>query len=844
MLGINTSNDLDSPALSASPPPAPAPRPPPVRNGCQRCRFTASMASANSTLSRSHQHLSGSASNTLTRGNTHNSSLRESSGGGGGNHIATSTAHLHTAGTTTTGHHAQNGTYPGGYDRSRLMEEEDSAYPALLERELHSLHRNVPALRRAGVDTNAIRQHFYPDGGWGWIVCGVAFLAHVLTTGFQLSYGLLLLYAIRHLGHEVNTEAGWLGAASWAMSLLAATIVVALCRRKSTRLTAVLGGLVLALGILFTSFATQLHQVAFSYGVIVGVGAAMVRESAAVMLGHYFKRRRQFVEMITMSGEGVGVALFSVILKEGVGKMGWRLGLQAVTGLVSFSFFMGLLYRPASLYHPQRRAILHLKNQRKKVKEKKTHVRTPKPPFLDFTPLKLTPVRMLSISAAVAAFGIYSPVFFLSLHGFTEGYDMQDLVLLQTFLGLSIALGVVFSGSSINKTLEISFKKIRISRQYVCQGCVTLISLSLLVLSAVADYRGLCFSAWAYGLGLGGYRYTLKMLAIERIRGKYFSKSWGFIKSAESLPVLFGVPLCAFLNDSSHRYGRAGYYICAASAAISAIILFFVGHPDGKNMKYSTNGSITSRCTAPTSSSDCQHMLNRSFSSSQRFNNQWYPNTHSTNLSSGCHPMAASQQGTGYGGQQQQPPQRCLSSQFMNGGPGLLGNGAAGLERGTSNTANYNYHSPYCQSTGQSHHHHGRLHKSLSFAFQTPIVTNEDREQQSCRQQPGSQYAADYPPSRCYSRCEVHNPPQRNTPSHRRAPSVAAVHPPPPGYICANGLQNNPSRSRSVPEGLAHSHRGPADCHWNHCHWTTANGVNFCRPTRPIQVVEQITTSV
>lgn len=113
MLGINTSNDLDSPALSASPPPAPAPRPPPFRNGCQRCRFTASMASANSTLSRSHQHLSGSASNTLTRGNTHNSSLRESSGGaasGGGNHIATSTGHLHTAGTTA-GH--QNGTYPG-----------------------------------------------------------------------------------------------------------------------------------------------------------------------------------------------------------------------------------------------------------------------------------------------------------------------------------------------------------------------------------------------------------------------------------------------------------------------------------------------------------------------------------------------------------------------------------------------------------------------------------------------------------------------------------------------------------------------------------------------------------
>jgi hypothetical protein len=52
---------------------------------------------------------------------------------------------------------------------------------------------------------------------------------------------------------------------------------------------------------------------------VVGFGASMVRDSASVMIGHYFKRRRQFVEMIVMAGEGVGIALFSVILKEGVG---------------------------------------------------------------------------------------------------------------------------------------------------------------------------------------------------------------------------------------------------------------------------------------------------------------------------------------------------------------------------------------------------------------------------------------------------------------------------------------------------------------------------------------------
>lgn len=48
-------------------------------------------------------------------------------------------------------------------------------------------------------------------------------------------------------------------------------------------------------------------------------------------------------------------------------KLGWRLGLQAIAAMSTLSFFMGLLYRSASLYHPQRRAIQHLKNQRRKV---------------------------------------------------------------------------------------------------------------------------------------------------------------------------------------------------------------------------------------------------------------------------------------------------------------------------------------------------------------------------------------------------------------------------------------------------------------------------------------------
>lgn len=145
-----------------------------------------------------------------------------------------------------------------------------------------------------------------------------------------------------------------------------------------------------------------------------GVGCCLVRETASLMLGQYFKRRREFVESVAACGGGVGVALFSVLYKEAVGALGWRLGMQAVTGVLTSGFFVGVLYRSASLYHPQRRAIVHLKNQRKKIKEKKhVRVRNPKPPFLDLSPLRLRPVRWLMAAAAAASAGVFTPLFYL-----------------------------------------------------------------------------------------------------------------------------------------------------------------------------------------------------------------------------------------------------------------------------------------------------------------------------------------------------------------------------------------------------------------------------------------------
>ncbi|CAG4951967.1 unnamed protein product [Colias eurytheme] len=442
--------------------------------------------------------------------------------------------------------------------------EDESTGGALRERELRSLHRTVPALRRRELDTRAIKHHFYPEGGWGWIVCGAAFLAHLLSTGLQLAYGALHVYALRHLGPAAD-HAVWAGAICVGVSRAAGAIVAG--RRRSPRLAALLGGILLPLACLFTSFATQLHQTLLSYGVVLGIGCGLVREAAGLVLGTYFRRRRQFVELVAHAGGGVGIALFSVAYKEAVGKLGWRLGLQAITGILVLAFFLSAVYRSASLYHPQRRAILHLKNQRRKVKEKKG---LKKPQFIDLSPLQSRPAKVLLLAAGMAAFGLYTPVFFLALQGFQEGLEESALVLLQTFLGFAAVLGCAGFGLVLVRPSA----QCLVSKQYLCQTAMLGIGISMLALSSVEGYHGYVLFAWMYGLCLGGFLYSMKMLTMERVRGRHFTKVWSFVQGAEAIPVIVGVPVTGYINQ---QVPRAGFYFSTASTLIGAILLFFVG---------------------------------------------------------------------------------------------------------------------------------------------------------------------------------------------------------------------------------------------------------------------------
>ncbi|XP_078045436.1 uncharacterized protein LOC144474467 [Augochlora pura] len=399
----------------------------------------------------------------------------------------------------------------------------------MLGNNLWTFPRCVPTYPRTDVDDVGTRTHFYPDGGWGWLVCAAGFLALLLTTGMQLAFGLLQVHSVKHFGKEHIMD-----------------------------------------------------------------------------LGEDFDW--------SDNGMDVGMTNIMMIIRP---KLGWKRGMQSVTGALSLAFFLGLIYKSASVYHPQRRAMLHLKNQRGgKLKERRTAAKVPpRQRWVDLSPLGSRPVRMLMLAAAAAGFGLYTPAFYIStnkqhpfqaVHGKEDGLENSALVLLQTCLGLAAALGCAAWGVVTARPSA----QCLVSRQYLCQAALLGVAIAQVALGSVEGYHGLVLASGLYGASLGGALYSLKMLALERLRTRHFARAWALVQAAEALPILLGVPLTELAKTKTGRTSpkktlcptlqlkegdqlptlssslpgymnayipRVGYYACMLSSLCGAALLFLVG---------------------------------------------------------------------------------------------------------------------------------------------------------------------------------------------------------------------------------------------------------------------------
>lgn len=63
---------------------------------------------------------------------------------------------------------------------------------------------NTRRKRKEELKQATIRQHYYPEGGWGFVIVLIGFIVQTITHGLQMSFGVILLALLRRFEDDAN----------------------------------------------------------------------------------------------------------------------------------------------------------------------------------------------------------------------------------------------------------------------------------------------------------------------------------------------------------------------------------------------------------------------------------------------------------------------------------------------------------------------------------------------------------------------------------------------------------------------------------------------------------------
>ncbi|ORY44406.1 MFS general substrate transporter [Rhizoclosmatium globosum] len=198
---------------------------------------------------------------------------------------------------------------------------EDDIETYIAERRSLSLHEDdflqatssasftkIDDLAAAGIniDEESLDEQEYPDGGMkAWLVVLGSFVAHFLVYGMVYSFGVYNSY-YRDLGVGSGYQVAMIGSVGIASIDFLGLISSSVAERFGFRPVIFVGTIVMALGLLLSSFTTSLPLLILTQGIVFGIGASFVYLPAVSLPSQWFLKRRGLATGIAVSGSGFG----------------------------------------------------------------------------------------------------------------------------------------------------------------------------------------------------------------------------------------------------------------------------------------------------------------------------------------------------------------------------------------------------------------------------------------------------------------------------------------------------------------------------------------------------------
>lgn len=392
---------------------------------------------------------------------------------------------------------------------------------------------------------------------YGWFVVAGAFAVTFVGFGNAYSFGAFL----PPLQHDFAASRG---SVSLVFSLAGffyfglGVISGPLADRWGCRPLAVIGMVLVAIGLALASVARSLTEVYAAYGLGVGLGIGCAYVPAVAAVQRWFNRRRGFASGLAVSGIGVGTLVAPPVVAFLIGHLGWR---GTYLALAIFTLVVGAGMALLIEDDPRGRGF---------AADGEALSSDARPALVPKAGVKsiVTSPRFIGLYGAcfICSFGLFVPFVHLVPYALDHGIPQASGVLL---------IGAIGVGSTVGRFLLGDLAD-RLGRAFSFLVMFVGMGLSFAIWLFATGFWQLAAFALIFGVFYGGFVALSPAVVIDYFGARNASSIIGILYTSVALGTLIGPSAAGYAFDWSHSYtlpiiaSGCAYAVATAILALTA----------------------------------------------------------------------------------------------------------------------------------------------------------------------------------------------------------------------------------------------------------------------------------
>lgn len=138
--------------------------------------------------------------------------------------------------------------------------------------------------------------------------------------------------------------AAWVASISFGLTFVFSPLSSSLCKRFGCKAVTTLGGILVGVGLLLSSYVDSIFRMYVTYSFLFGLGSSMCYVSSVLVLSGYFSKNLVVANGIGLAGAGVGTISFAPALSLLLDNYYWRDALRILSATSLLLVISGLIY--------------------------------------------------------------------------------------------------------------------------------------------------------------------------------------------------------------------------------------------------------------------------------------------------------------------------------------------------------------------------------------------------------------------------------------------------------------------------------------------------------------------